>query len=633
MQQPAPFDDLMSGLQRGRLDRREFILRAAALGATIPMIAGMLAACGASPAATVAPAPSAAASAAPSAAASAAPSTAASAAASAAATRPAASASAAGSASAAPAASSAPSASASTAASASAAASGTAGGTLRMALGQNVDLNPIGVRTVGAFYLQSAIYDGLVISSANWDTIEPALAEKWDISSDNLTYTFALRKGVKWHDGQAFTAKDVEFTYKLFLNKAVGSYFSKNLLTIKGAQDFYDGKSQTVEGLKVVDDNTFAITLLKPNAAFAFSTLTQHSIVPMHVWKDVSADDLTKPATWEKNQVGTGPFKFSSYQVDKFLELVRYDAAWRGKPLLDKILFVRVGTTPEAIAAALEKGDIDYAQVPTTEIDRMGKLANLVIKPKSVYNIRAFGVNVDKPAFKDKRVRQALAYGIDRVGLSDSILAGVSTVANSFSPSAKWNNPNLPKYDYSIDKAKALLKDAGWDPNLEFDLALYYNDQGHKDYIAATQQQLAKIGMKAKVVQLDGSAVQTYYYTDRKFDVMLLGYGISPDMDEYSGIFTSTAKWPAGQNAMLYANPRVDTLFQQGSATTDDTQRKKIYDEVQTILMDELPWIPCYFLKIAGGFNKRVQNGDAINNVWNRPYNWSIEKVSVSDGK
>ncbi|MGN6810719.1 MAG: hypothetical protein ACTHMP_07575, partial [Thermomicrobiales bacterium] len=82
-----------------------------------------------------------------------------------------------------------------------------------------------------------------------------------------------------------------------------------------------------------------------------------------------------------------------------------------------------------------------------------------------------------------------------------------------------------------------------------------------------------------------------------------------------------------------YANPRVDDLFQQGAATTDDAQRKKIYDEVQEILMDELPWIPCYFLKIAGGFTKRVLNGDAINNVWNRPYNWSIEQVAVSDGK
>jgi len=315
------------------------------------------------------------------------------------------------------------------------------------------------------------------------------------------------------------------------------------------------------------------------------------------------------------------------------ISLARNDDAWRGKPKLDKILFTRVGTTPEAIAASLEKGDIDYAQVPTTEIDRMSKLSNLVIKPKQVYNIRAFGVNVDKPAFKDKRVRQAIAYGVDRAGLCDAVLPGVSVVANSFSPSAKWNNPNLPKYEYSIEKAKALLKDAGWDANLEFELSLYYNDQGHKDYVAAMQQQLGKIGMKAKVVQLDASAVQTYYYSDRKFDVMLLGYGISPDMDEYRGIFTSTAKWPAGQNAMLYANPRVDELFQQGGATTDDAKRKTIYDEVQAILMDELPWIPCYFLKIAGGFNKRVVNGDTINNVWNRPYNWGIENVAVSDGK
>ncbi|MGN6758963.1 MAG: ABC transporter substrate-binding protein [Thermomicrobiales bacterium] len=420
------------------------------------------------------------------------------------------------------------------------------------------------------------MYDGLVVSSASWDSVEPALAERWESSADGRQYTFHLRKGVTWHDGQPFTAADVEYTYKLFLTKAIGSYFSKNLLTITGAQAFYDGTAQQIPGLKVIDDNTIQFSLDKPNAAFIFSTLTQHSIIPMHVWKDVAAEEMTKPGTWEKGQVGTGPFKFSQYQPDKFLEFVRHDGAWRGKPKLDKVLFVRVGTTPEAIDAALEKGDVDYASIASTVVERLSKLSSLVVKPKQVYNIRAFGVNVAKPAFKDKRVRQALAYGIDRAGLSDSILPNVSVVANSFSPSAKWNDPNLPKYDYSVDKAKALLKDVGWDSNQEIELALYYNDQGHKDYIAAAQQELAKIGVKAKVVQLDGSAVQSYYYTDRKFDVMLLGYGISPDMDEYRGIFSSDAKWPAGQNAMLYANPRVDDLFQQGAATTDDAQRKKI---------------------------------------------------------
>ena len=495
----------------------------------------------------------------------------------------------------------------------------------------NVDLNPIGVRTIGAFYLQSIMYDGLVISSANWDSIEPALAEKWETSADGLTYTFHLRQNVQWHDGQPFAAADVVFTYKTFLTQAVGSYFAQNLLGIAGAQDFYNGKATDISGLKAVDDHTVTMTLVKPNAPFLFSTLTQHSVIPEHVWKDVTPADLAKPGTWEKGQIGTGPFKFGQYQTDTFLEFDRNDAAWRGAPKLDKVVFARVGTTPEAQAAALEKGDVDYASIPTTEIDRMSGLANLTVITRPVYNIRSFGIDLVKPYLQDKRVRQAIAYGVDRKGLCEAILPNTSQVANSFSVGAKWADANLPAYDFDVNKAKSLLKEAGWDANQEIELSLYYADQGHKDFVAAAQQQLQDIGMKTKIVQLDPAAIQDY--VNGKYDVLLQGYGLSPDMDEYKLQFSCDAVPPTGGNDGHYCNAQVDQLFAQGEETQDDAGRKAIYDKLQEILMDELPWIPLYILKIAGGFTKRVLNGEAINNVWNRPYNWSIEHVAVADAK
>lgn len=508
---------------------------------------------------------------------------------------------------------------------------GPTGGTLKLPLPTSVDLNPIGVRTVGAFYLQSVMYDGLVVSSTNWDAVEPALAETWDLSSDGLTHTFHLRQGVQWHDGQPFTAADVAFTYKTFLTKDVGSYFAQNLLEIAGAQDFYDGKATDISGIKVIDDHTISMTLLKPNAPFVFSTLTQHSIIPEHVWKSVSAADLAKPGTWEKSQIGTGPFKFGSYQVDTYLEFDRNDNAWRGKPKLDKVTFVRTGTTPEAIAAALEKNDLDYASIPTTEIDRMSKLDNLTVISRPVYNIREFSFDLIKPYLQDKRVRQAVAYGVDRKGLCEAILPNTSQVANSFSVGAKWADPNLPTYDFNPDKAKSLLKDAGWDSSKEIELSLYYQDQGHKDFIAAAQQQLQDIGMKTKIVQLDASAVQDY--ANGKYDIMLQGYGLSPDMDEYKLQFSCNAVPPTGGNNGHYCNAQVDQLLIQGEEEQDDAKRKAIYDQMQAILMDELPWVPLYILKIAGGFTKRVINGEPINNVWNRPYNWHIESVAVADQK
>jgi peptide/nickel transport system substrate-binding protein len=508
-----------------------------------------------------------------------------------------------------------------------------AGLTLKLYLGEatNVDLNPIGVRTLGANYLQSCIYDGLVVSSPSWDEVEPALAETWEISEDGLTYTFNLRQGVTWHDGTPFTSADVLFTYKTLLTKAIGSIYATKLLAIAGGQEFYDGTATELTGVTAPDDNTVVFTLKEPFAPFVFSVLSNHSIIPEHVWSSKTAEDMAKPGTWETGQIGTGPFKFVTYEPDKFLEVGRYDTAWRGKPILDRVLFVTVGTTPEAWAAALEAGDLDFSQVPATEYERLQTVSSLVMATKPVYNVRFLSVNVAKPYLSDKRVRQAIAHAIDREGICAEILKYSSTPTNTLTPSAKWANAAVPAYAYDPEKAKALLAEAGWDANQELVLSFYYQDQPHADSMAIVQQQLTDVGIKATVNLIDGSTVQSYYYDDAEFDVLMGGFGVSPDFDEFSNVFVSTAVWPAGQNAMKYSNARVDELFREGRITSDDAARKTIYDELQVILADELPWIPFYNLQLAAGFNTRVQNGDAIFNVWNRPYNWNIEKVSVSE--
>jgi peptide/nickel transport system substrate-binding protein len=507
--------------------------------------------------------------------------------------------------------------------------------TLKLTLGAstNVDLNPIGIRTLGAFYLQSCIYDGLVMSSPDWNSVEPGLSETYDVSEDGLVYTFHLRQGVKWHDGEDFTADDVVFTYHTMLNQAIGSYMASTMFIVDGAEAYFNGEAETITGIEAVDDHTVTFTLSEPNAPFTFSILTQHSIIPEHVWADVPAEELVKPGTWETGQIGTGPFKFVQYQPDQFLELTRNDEAWRGAPLLDRILFVHVGTTPEATAAALENGDVDYAgALPAAEYERMSELESLTMYSKPVYNVRFLSVNVAKPFLSDKRVRQAFAHAIDRAGIVEAIISYGGVATDNLTPSETWRNPDVATYPFDPEAAQALLAEAGWDAAQEVVVSLYYLDQAHADSIATVQQQLTDIGVNATVLQLDASAVQDYYYGNAEFDVMLGGFGVSPDFDEYSRIFMTDALWPAGQNAMKYSNARVDELFIEGRTTVDEAARKTAYDEVQVILADELPWIPFYNLSLVAGMNKRVQNADAIVNVWNRPYNWNIEKVSISEG-
>ena len=241
-------------------------------------------------------------------------------------------------------------------------------------------------------------------------------------------------------------------------------------------------------------------------------------------------------------------------------------------------------------------------------------------------------MNCDKPYLLDKRVRPAFAHAIDRAGICEAILTNMSIPIDTITPSAKWRNDNAPKYPYDPEKAKALLAEAGWDPIQQVEVSFYYADQLHQDAMSIVQQHLNDAGVKASVLQLEGSAIQSYYFEDGTCDAMLAGYGVSPGMDEFREVFSSNATWPNGQNAMRYANPEVDELFNQGRATADEAARKSIYDQLQILLADELPTIPFYHLNLIGGFNQRVQNGEAIFNVWNRPYNWNIEKVSISEG-
>jgi peptide/nickel transport system substrate-binding protein len=507
------------------------------------------------------------------------------------------------------------------------------GGELRLTLGAStgVKLTPNGIAGAESHWLSSCIYNGLVVNSSNWEEVEPALAESWDISDDGLVYTFHLRQGVTWHDGEPFTAADVEFTYLKLLDPALASFMANDLLTINGTADYQAGTTPTIAGIKVIDDHTVSITLDQPNAAFLSAVLTFHVIIPKHKWETVSNDQLALPETWESGLIGTGPFKFVSYEPDRFLQLERYDAGWRGAPYLDKVTFVFVGTTPEAMAAALEAGDLDYVSLPGGEYERMKSLPDLVVTVKPVFNVRLLYVNGTKPYLADKRVRQAIAYAIDRKTICETIMAPIATPNNSFTPAPQWQKQDLPDYAYDPEKAKALLAEAGWDPNQEVVLSLYYNDQQHNDAMAFAQQQMNEAGIKTSVLFVDAASVNAYFYEDLEYDVMLGGYGVAPDFDQFARVLVSTSTWPNGQNAMGYANPRVDELFAAGRATTDMDERLKDYYEVQDIVVDELPIIPFYTLNLVGGFSKRVQNGDGIFRNWNRPYNWNIEKVWVSE--
>ena len=214
------------------------------------------------------------------------------------------------------------------------------------------------------------------------DNLEPVpeLASSWEVSDDGLTYTFHIDPNARWHDGEPVTAEDVAFTYHLVASPDIPASYYSRLTSIKGFEAFHAGEADTIAGLKVVDDLTIEFILSAPNAAF-LSNLSKsisgtNEILPKHLLGDTLPADIPNSPFWS-NPVGAGPYRFAQYEEGQFLELEAFDDYVLGAPKAQK-LFVRIGTQ-DVLLAQLERGEVDFAQVPAPEFDRTSALPNVKV--------------------------------------------------------------------------------------------------------------------------------------------------------------------------------------------------------------------------------------------------------------
>ena len=384
--------------QEHRLARRT-LLRLAAAGAGAVSLAGLLAACGgaeapatsAPPAATTAPSSAATKAPAASTGASVAPTTAAS-------TVP----------------SAAPS-----------AAAGVAGGQVSIYWTKPSTIHPL-FSTAGVEQgVERQIFGALMRMNDKLSPV-PDLAEKVESSADAKVWTFTLKKGLTFSDGQPLTAKDVVFTFERAIDKRSGSYWSSRLSIIEGAADYAVQKADTIKGLETPDEYTIKMTLTTADAVWTqtISDFAGLCILPSHVLKDIPPDQMAKAAFAFAPTPSAGAFVYSDWKADQYLEIKRNDSYTGGtKARLDKI-FCKVLTQQDVGIAQLEKGEIDLMVVPVTEADRLRKNANLTVTSTPAPSVSFLALNLDRPFFKDKRVRQAMMYALDREAMAKEILRG-----------------------------------------------------------------------------------------------------------------------------------------------------------------------------------------------------------------
>lgn len=456
-------------------------------------------------------------------------------------------------------------------------------------IGEPSILIPMLASDTASHNVSGLIFNGLVKYDTDLSVIGD-LAESWDISKDGLVITFHLRKGVKWADEVEFTADDVMFGYKTIIDEKTPSAYKEDFLQVKKAE--------------VLDKYTFRVTYEKPFAP-ALTTWGSLIILPKHL---LEGKDITK-TDFARNPIGLGPYKLRKWVPDQELILEAYKDYFEGRPYIDRYIYKRI-PDPATMFLMLRTGEIDtmgltpLQYTKQTETDYFRKNFNKYRYPAFQYTHMAF--NLKHPFFKDKLVRQAIAYAIDKSELVDVVLFGLGSPATGpYVPNTWPYNPDVKKYDYNPEKARQLLEEAGWkdtdgDELLDKDGRPFkftvFTNTGNKlreNTAAIIQWRLAKIGIKMEIRQLEWSTFINQFIDKKRFEAVILGWSIGLDPDQYD-IWHSSKTREKELNFISYSNPEVDALLEKGRRTFDINERKKAYFRIQEILAEEVPYIFLY---------------------------------------
>ncbi|MDI4649523.1 ABC transporter substrate-binding protein [Cohnella hashimotonis] len=431
------------------------------------------------------------------------------------------------------------------------------------------------------------IYDALV----NWDlskgdapaALKPGLAESWETSdSDNTMWTFHLRQGVTFTDGTPFNADAVIFALDRIHNKD---------------SEFYDAQlaGNSASGLRYVasyakvDDHTITIKTTVPYSFLPYD-LTNILIGSPEAIKTSGKNFAPQP-------VGTGPFKFVSMKQGQEMVLAKNESYWGGAPKLDKIV-LRPISDPSARLAAIQSGEVDWAEVPPTESIELLKSAGYQILTNPYPHIWPYVLNVQDGPWKDVRVRQAANYAIDREGMSTALLGGAAKPATQpMYEGHAWYNDAAEPYSYDPEKAKQLLAEAGYPNGFQTTFIVPTSGSGNmwpiqmNEYV---QKNLKAVGIDVKIESIEWQSLLTSYIQGFPKDKEVGAYNISlPTISPsfYATFFATSAIFPNGINIGGYSNPDYDALLDKAMAEFDKTKQDEYLKQASKILADDAPWI------------------------------------------
>ncbi|MBK9926984.1 MAG: ABC transporter substrate-binding protein [Anaerolineales bacterium] len=442
-----------------------------------------------------------------------------------------------------------------------------------------------------------------------------SLAESVKVSDDGLVYTYKIRDGVKFHDGQPLTAEDVKFSYDLYHNTEgypwMGDY------------------TAYFENVEATSNNEVVITLSEaiPNID---SQLVFLYVVPKHVWEKENAVEFENVA-----MIGSGPFKMVEYKQNEFVHLAKNSEYFGNMPKIDELIF-QTFESQDALVQAIKTGQVDMiTEMPNTAVETLRTDPNVEVVTGAPFSPGVTdiifnqvspencpptdGICSGHPALQDRNVRLALAHATDKKKIIDVVLLGLGTPGTTLIPDGLgfWYNSSIKDYEYDIAKANQILDDAGYvdaDKDGTRDLpdgskSLTFRLSWPSDSIDAprTAELLSEMwgqaGVKVEAQAVDPDALTSACCPAYDFDIIIWGWGSDPDPNLLLGVMTSD-EIPTGSNESGYSNPDYDTLFREQASELDLNKRKELVWKMQQIVFDDVVYIIPYYAQSVQAYRK-----------------------------
>ena len=457
------------------------------------------------------------------------------------------------------------------------------------------------------------IFNGLTSHDGD-NQVVPGLAKSWDFDEDTCTYTFHLEEGVKWHDGEDFTAEDVKFTIEAIMDPENGS---------ENAPNYED-----VQSIDVIDDHTIAFQLDAPNVAF-LDSMTM-AVLPEHL---LAGEDMQE-SDFFRHPIGTGPYKLAEWDEGQAITLEKNEEYFKGEPKIDEVVF-KIVPDDNAKAMQMQSGELDLALLTPKDAQMFADQEGYICYDMKTSDYRGILFNFANEYWtENKDIIPAVCYGLDREAIIQSVLLGQGMTAYGPLQRNIYNNENVEHYDYNPEKAKEVLENAGCTmgedgfyyrngEKIGFVISVGAGDQVRIDIAQAAAQQLKEIGMDVSVevpAQVDWGGQMAY----------LIGWGSPFDADDHTYKVFGTDK---GANYSGYSNELVDQYLTEARQSDDPEVRKEAYAKFQEELAKDPAFaFICYIdanyvakSTIQGIAPDTVMGHHGVGIFWNVA-DWTIEE-------